>query len=340
MTATPTPFALGTFAANDGAALAGLVLGEEVVDLGAELGTGVSIRSLLDDWDTSLVGLQHLADAPPESRIPLAALRPLPPVQPAGQIFQAGANYRTHVLHLLEGAERRGDYSDGLTAGERTAAMAQLDERARSGRPFVFTGSAHAMVGAEDDVVLPLDGEQHDWELELAAVIGRPARRVSREDALGVIAGYTICNDITTRDALKREDAGGLGLDWLAGKNAPTFLPTGPLLVPAVHAGDPMDFQITLKVNDRVMQDERTNDMLFDVAAIIAHISNVAELRPGDLVLTGSPAGNGASHGVFLAAGDVMEGCITGLGRQRNRCVSEQDGPRSSTPVTTTVTTA
>jgi 2,4-didehydro-3-deoxy-L-rhamnonate hydrolase len=154
-------------------------------------------------------------------------------------------------------------------------------------------------------------------------VIGRHARRVSRDDALGAVAGYTICNDVTTRDALIRADTRSLGLDWLAGKNAPTFLPTGPLFVPASHAGNPQDLRITLKVNDATMQDESTSDMVFDVAALIEFISTVAELRPGDLVLTGSPAGNGASHGIFLKRGDVMEGTITGLGTQRNACVAE-----------------
>jgi 2-keto-4-pentenoate hydratase/2-oxohepta-3-ene-1,7-dioic acid hydratase in catechol pathway len=146
---------------------------------------------------------------------------------------------------------------------------------------------------------------------------------VSREEALGVAAGYTICNDVTTRDALIRTDARGLGLDWLAGKCAPAFLPTGPLLAPGPHAGDPMALRITREVDGRTMQDESTSDMLFDLAALVAHISEVAELRPGDLVLTGSPAGNGAHHGVFLEPGDVMEGAISGLGVQRNRCVAE-----------------
>src|SRR5262249_5364990 len=143
----------------------------------------------------------------------------------------AGANYREHVLELMAGAERRRDSTDGLTAADRDRARAELDERARTRRPFVFMESANAIVGARDDVVLPHDSEQHDWELELAAVIGRPARRVAREDALDVVAGYTICNDVTTRDALIRPDTRALGLDWLAGKCAPTFLPTGPLLV-------------------------------------------------------------------------------------------------------------
>jgi 2-keto-4-pentenoate hydratase/2-oxohepta-3-ene-1,7-dioic acid hydratase in catechol pathway len=321
-------FALGTFAARDGRELTGLVLGDRVADLGPRLGAGTSVRTLIDDWDRSLPRLQALADglAPEEGEHALSDLRPLPPVQPPGQVFCAGANYRRHVLELFAGAERRGDSSDGLTVAERDRAREELDARARTGRPFVFMESANAMVGAYDDVVLPAGSEQHDWELELTAVIGRPARHVPRERALEVVAGYTIANDLTTRDALIRPDARGLGLDWLAGKCAPTFLPTGPFIVPAVHAGDPQDLQIVLRLNGRTMQDESTADMLFDVAALIAHISAVAELRPGDLVLTGSPAGNGASHGVFLRPGDVMEGEITGLGMQRNRCVAEPDG--------------
>ena len=320
-----TRFALGTFAASDGRPFAGLVLDARVVDLGPHLGDGVTLRSLVDDWDRSLEALQALADrlAPAETDHVFDALRPLAPLDRWGQVFCAGANYRQHVLDLMAGADRRGDSTDGLTAADRDRAREELDERARSGRPFVFMESANAIVGAHDDVVLPRDSEQHDWELELAAVIGRPARRATRDEALDAIAGYTICNDVTTRDALIRTDARGLGLDWLAGKCAPTFLPTGPLLVPAPHAGDPMALQITLQVNGRTMQDESTADMLFDVAALIAHISEVAELRPGDLVLTGSPAGNGAHHGVFLQPGDVMEGAITGLGAQRNRCVAE-----------------
>jgi 2-keto-4-pentenoate hydratase/2-oxohepta-3-ene-1,7-dioic acid hydratase in catechol pathway len=318
------PFALGTFAAAYGV-LAGLVLDERVFDLSSRFGSSVSLRGLVDDWEASFPRLQQLADTlgDDEPHETLHALRPLPPLLPPGQIFQAGANYRQHVLDLIAGAEGRNDESDGLTAADRESAREELDRRFTSGRPFVFLGSAHAMVGARDDVVLPHDSGQHDWELELAAVIGRPARRCNRENALDVVAGYTICNDLTTRDALIRPDTRALGLDWLAGKNSPTFLPTGPLFVPAAHAGDPMNLQITLTVNGQVMQDESTSDMVFDVAALIEHISTVAELRPGDLVLTGSPAGNGAAQGLFLRPGDVIEGTITGLGSQHNRCVAE-----------------
>jgi 2-keto-4-pentenoate hydratase/2-oxohepta-3-ene-1,7-dioic acid hydratase in catechol pathway len=324
-TPTPTPFALATFAAADGRPFAAIVREGRAAALAPRLGGERSIRDLVDDWDHALPALQDLADALQPEAYDLAAeeLRALPPVLPPGQIFQAGANYRQHVLDLMAGAEARGDSSDGLTAAGRNAARAELEDRLQHGKPFVFLGSAHAMIGAHDDVVLPSDCEQPDWELELAVVIGCDTRRVPRERALGHVAGYTICNDLTSRDALIRPDARTMGLDWLAGKNSPTFLPTGPLFVPAAHAGDPMRLQIVLKVNDKTMQDESTADMVFDVASLIAFISDVAELRAGDFVLTGSPAGNGASRGVFLAPGDVMEGSITGLGTQRNACVAE-----------------
>lgn len=322
---SPASFALGTFAAADGEPFAAIVREDRAAALAPHLGQASAVYELIADWDAAFGALQGLADrlsaADYEHR--LDDLRPLPPVLPPGQIFQAGANYRQHVLDLMAGAQARGDSSDGLSASDRDRARAELEERLHTGRPFVFTGSGHAMVGARDDVILPFDCVQPDWELELAAVIGRPARRVSSEHALEYVAGYTICNDVTSRDALIRPDARGLGLDWLAGKNSPTFLPTGPLFVPAAHAREPSDLQIRLKVNGATMQDESTADMVFGVAALIAFISGVAELRPGDLVLTGSPAGNGASRGIFLKPGDVMEGTITGLGTQRNRCVAE-----------------
>jgi 2-keto-4-pentenoate hydratase/2-oxohepta-3-ene-1,7-dioic acid hydratase in catechol pathway len=327
-------FSLGTFA-FDGEAAPYLVIDERAHDLRPLLGEGTTLRGLIDDWDAQLPELQRLADegCPGVEPLPLAELRPLPPVQPIGQIFQAAANYRQHVLDLIAGAESRGDDSDGHAKGSRDDARRLLDERAAEGRPFVFLGSAHAMVGAEDEIVLPADSDQSDWELELAAVIGRPGRRVPASDALDLVAGYTIANDMTSRDALARWDAGTLGIDWLAGKNAPTFLPVGPLLVPAKFVEDPQDLQIKLTVNGRTMQDESTADMLFDVAQLISYVSTVTELRPGDLVLTGSPAGNGASHGIFLAAGDLMEGTVTGLGAQRNRCVDETVEPGATRAV-------
>jgi 2-keto-4-pentenoate hydratase/2-oxohepta-3-ene-1,7-dioic acid hydratase in catechol pathway len=313
-----TKFAVGTFSRDGGPPFAGLVIDERVVRLPA----GTTVRGLLGEWAGSLAELQQLAARPVGEEYELGSLRPLPPILPCGQLFQAGANYKQHLVELMSASKERMHHV--LDEEERAAALETLDERARSGTPYVFLGLPHSVCGAEDDLVLPAAVDKPDWELELAAVIGTCAHNVPRDEALDVIAGYTICNDLTTRAALIRPDTRELGLDWLAGKNSPTFLPTGPLLVPAAHVGDPMDLRVMLRLNGRTMQDETTADMLFDVAELVEHISTVAELRPGDLVLTGSPAGNGAFHGVFLQPGDVIEGEITGLGQQRNRCVAEQ----------------
>jgi 2-keto-4-pentenoate hydratase/2-oxohepta-3-ene-1,7-dioic acid hydratase in catechol pathway len=197
-----------------------------------------------------------------------------------------------------------------------------MDERVAHGEPYIFLGAVSALAGAYDDVVLPPRGEEHDWELELAAVIGRGGRDIAREDALDHVAGYTICNDLTTRDLVHRPDLAAIGSDWVRGKNSPTFLPTGPWLVPSRFVGDPMSLRIRLELNGAVMQDESTADMIFDVARLVSYASERVELLPGDLLLTGSPAGNGTRWNRFLRDGDVMEGTITGLGTQRNRCRS------------------
>jgi 2-keto-4-pentenoate hydratase/2-oxohepta-3-ene-1,7-dioic acid hydratase in catechol pathway len=189
----------------------------------------------------------------------------------------------------------------------------------------VFAGLPSALAGPYDDIVLPERGTNHDWELELAAVIGKSARNLDRGSALDHVAGYTICNDITTRSLVYRRDLKAIGTDWFAAKNAPTFLPTGPFLVPARFAGNPAKMRITLTHNGITRQDESTQDMLFDLPAILTYITAITELSPGDVVLTGSPAGNGAHWGVFLADGDVLEGEITGLGTQRNRCVRKHE---------------
>lgn len=135
------------------------------------------------------------------------------------------------------------------------------------------------------------------------------------------VAGYVVVNDLSTRDRIFRPDIPSIGTDWLAGKNAPTFLPLGPWITPARFVADPMELRICLSLNGKVMQDETTADMIFDIGRLIAHVSAITPLCPGDLLLTGSPAGNGAHYGRYLQGGDVMESTITGLGTQRNRCV-------------------
>jgi 2-keto-4-pentenoate hydratase/2-oxohepta-3-ene-1,7-dioic acid hydratase in catechol pathway len=207
----------------------------------------------------------------------------------------------------------------------------RVDERIAHDTPFVFLGLASSVCGPYDDVVLPDHlGSEHDWELELTAVIGRSARRVSRDQALAHVAGYTICNDLTVRDRVYRADLLGVTTDWLRAKNAPTFLPTGPFLVPAAFMPGLPEVRLTLRLNGQVMQNESTADMLFGVDRLVEHVSSVTELLPGDLLLTGSPAGNGSHWKRFLTAGDVIDAEISGLGAQRNRCVAENADGRGS----------
>ncbi len=319
-------FAVGRFSSHGGTPFTGVVVDETVVPLVELLPGHDDLHQLFAKW-TDVVA--HLADRVVALRLEwpgtlerfaLEELKVLAPVTPR-QIFQSGANYRQHVIELMV-AQREADDTDLDPTQVRAAAAQMMDARIASGEPYVFIGLASAICGPYDDVVLPATGLRHDWELELGVVIGTRADHVSRADALAYIAGYTIVNDLTTRDRVFRSDLPSIGSDWLASKNAPTFLPTGPWLVPSAFVGDPSKLRITLELNGQVMQDESTSDMIFDVGRLVEYVSSITPLLPGDLLLTGSPAGNGAHFNRYLVPGDVMKGTITGLGLQRNACVA------------------
>jgi len=304
-------FGLGTFA--DGSrAFAGLVVGDRVVEVEG------TTWELLQDWDRSLERLHALTD---RDGVPLDSLSVRAPIAPSGQILCAGANYRRHLRQMHYAFERR----HGNEAPEeelRAASAAYVEALATKGTPYVFAALPGALSGAYDDVVLFGPGQDHDWELELAVVIGRTAWRVPAERALEHVAGYTIANDISTRDVMDRPNFPMT--DFVATKLRPTFKPIGPYIVPAAFVPDPHDLRITLRVNGEVMQDESTSDIIFGVERLIEYASTMIVLRPGDLLLTGSPAGNAAHHdNRWLRPGDLLEGVITGLGTQRNRCVDE-----------------
>ena len=220
-----TRFALGTFDAGTGP-FPGLVVGEVVFDTRDVL-PHATTAALLADWDAALPVLAATADAPAGEGRPVSALRVLPPVTPPGQIFGAGANYREHVVQMAvahklgrSGASRGGVGGRGGTRDRRAPGP---------GEPYVWAGVPSAVSGAYDDVVLPAVGSDHDWELELGVVIGRRTSNVSVADALDSVAGYTICNDLTTRSLVPRTDIPMMGTDWLRAKNFPTFYPTGPV---------------------------------------------------------------------------------------------------------------
>ena len=315
------PFALGTFSAEDGDPFPGLLARGRVLDLSSALDWAPSgMRAVVERWEEALPLLRSLADDDTLDWRPLESLRVHAPIEPR-QIFQSGANYRQHVIDL-EVAHRSPD--DPRTVEEARAEIAAvMDRRAAEDLPYVFIGLPSAITGPYDDVVLPSWAQQPDWELELSVVIAKPAHQVSVEEALEYVAGYTIANDLTDRATVFRRDMKAIGTDWLRSKNAPGFTPLGPWLVPAESVTDTGDLRVTLKLNGDTMQDESTKDMLFGVARLVSYASQSAQLLPGDLVLTGSPAGNGIHWGRLLRDGDVMEGSITGLGVQRTRCVAE-----------------
>lgn len=324
-------FGIGTYEI-DGIAVPGLVSGDELHDVTSALPAVSATADLFADWDANLDRLAAYLAAPsasPRSIESLRAagrLRVLPPVQPVGPILAAGANYREHIIEMSV-AHKLG--KEGASDTQlRADAAAEIDERVLSGDPYVWTGIPSAVSGAYDDVQLPDVGDDVDWELELGVVIGRTAHRVAVDDALHHVAGYTIVNDLTARTLVPREDIAKMGTDWFRAKNQPTFFPTGPIVVPARFVPDPSNLRIQLRLNGQLMQDANTAGMAFDVPRLIAYASSIAILQPGDLLITGSPAGNGSHWKRFLRDGDVMESTITRLGTQRNAV----RGPSGSLP--------
>lgn len=349
MNLSNSAFALATCSGESGAPFPALVLNTRIAPiyalkpvcgkLGCRAIDSDSMFGVLENWDENFAALRRVAtffktDGADDVRwrdlfAPIEQIRFRPPIDLPRQIFCVGANYRQHVIDLIVDQAVGADKT--LSREERRAQAAKLmDERAAHGAPFIFSKPPSAITGPFDPVILPQHTSQPDWELELAVVIGRPCRCVSRDRALNYVAGYTIVNDITNRDLVFRKDAGALGADWLAAKGSPSYLPTGPYLLPSAFVPDPQDLQITLKLNGQVMQDESTADMIFGVSRIVEYLSTYVQLWPGDLIATGSPAGNGTHYNRFLKPGDILEGAITGLGTQRNPCVAEEMGAHAA----------
>jgi 2-keto-4-pentenoate hydratase/2-oxohepta-3-ene-1,7-dioic acid hydratase in catechol pathway len=177
-------------------------------------------------------------------------------------------------------------------------------------------------VGPGAKVKLPAFSKAVDWEIELAAVIGRRAKDVSVESALDCVAGYTIANDLSARDAMRRDKvpaATPFHYDWVSQKCFDGSCPLGPWIVPASQIGDPQKLAIKLWLNDELLQDSSTSNMIFDTAEQIAMLSSRVTLRPGDLVLTGTPAGVGMPRKRFLQPGDKLRLYIEKIGELTHR---------------------
>lgn len=210
-----------------------------------------------------------------------------PCVADVGKIIAVGLNYRQHAAE------------SGMEAPSE---------------PVLFTKAVSALSGPYDDVIIPANAAKTDWEVELAVVIGTRAKNVSEEASLEHIAGYSIMNDVSER-AFQLEGTG----QWMKGKSLDTFAPLGPWLVTADEVPEPQKLRLWLSVNDEVVQDSNTSDMLFPVRHLISYISRYMTLLPGDVVATGTPQGVGMGQKPprYLKDGDVMRLGVEGLGEQR-----------------------
>lgn len=188
--------------------------------------------------------------------------------------------------------------------------------------PVLFVKASSSVIGTDHDIVMPSASHAVDYEGELAVVIGRAARSVTREHALDHVAGYTIANDVTARDFQNTRG------QRFFGKSGDTFCPMGPCLVTADEIADPQKLRLETRVSGETRQSAMTSEMIFPIAEVIAFASQLMTLEPGDVILTGTPAGVGAGFDPprHLRDGDIVEIEIEGLGRLRNHVTSEAPG--------------
>lgn len=185
-------------------------------------------------------------------------------------------------------------------------------------KPYMFLKLQNCVIGPDEAVPMPPETRQLDWEVELAAVIGRRARHVPVDEALSHVAAYTVVNDVTARDLNVRDDY-PFKFDWFQGKCHDGFAPFGPWLVPSSHLPDPQKVRMQLSVNGEIMQDGSAEEMIWKVNEQIAYLSTIVTLEPGDVVATGTPTGVGMGRGIFLKSGDVMAASIDVIGTLTNR---------------------
>ncbi|MEV6986963.1 fumarylacetoacetate hydrolase family protein [Sphaerisporangium sp. NPDC051017] len=251
------------------------------------------VIDLLRDWDRTHEVIKSVLPAP-LGGAPLADVRLLAPILHPGAIFCAGANYWDHVEEM-EGS---------------------VDRTRRPRDPWFFVKtSAHSVIEDQATVSRPRGSEALDYEVELGVVIGREARDIPTQDALGVIAGYTIINDLSARDLMSRPDrVPAMAYDWVGQKCFDGAAPLGPWITPAEYVPDCHDLAIRLSVNGTVKQDSTTANLIHDVYEQIAWLSHQLTLRPGDVIATGTPAGVGMPRQDYLQSGDIVLAEISGLG--------------------------
>ncbi len=289
-------------------ARAGILVEGQVYDPSAIVGGAyISVLAMLQDWRTAgpalaLAAERIIAGKSRAKGVPARRVKLLAPVLYPANIYCAGANYTDHMIEMARAHGRE----PGPTAKERGE------------KPWHFIkASRSTVVGPGAKVRIPPYSRMMDWEIELAAVIGRTAKDVPVDKALDCVAGYTIADDLSARDAGRRDktpETSPFHMDWLGHKSFDGSCPVGPWITPAGDIPDPQNLGLKLWVNGELMQDSHTGKMIFSTAEQIAMLSSRLTLNPGDLVLTGTPAGVGMGRKRFLKPGDSVKLWIEGIG--------------------------
>ncbi|KAK6313314.1 hypothetical protein J4Q44_G00166610 [Coregonus suidteri] len=265
-----------------------------VIDLKAfDPSMPMTMRELLEMGAKGMQCAQRALEvSPTQCVVPFAEVRLLSPVLAPEKVVCVGMNYRDHCL-------------------EQNAPIPK--------EPIIFSKFPSAITGPFDDITLPDESQEVDWEVELAFVIGRKGKHIKEEDAMSYVAGFTVANDVSARDwQMKRN-----GKQWLLGKTFDSFCPLGPALVTTSAVMDPHNLGIRCLVNGVAVQNSNTNQLIFKTEQVVAWVSQFVTLSPGDVFLTGTPPGVGVFRNppVFLKKGDVVECQIDQVGVIRNNVV-------------------
>ena len=303
-------YKLATYQSADGPR-AGLVIDDSVFDAAKLTGKPAysTVLNIITDWSAAKAVLKEAAAKAGKGRVkgqPLAKTKLRAPLLWPYTIFCAGSNYADHAAEMARKMNR----------------PIEPDPHTLGLKAWHFIKAARSVADPGATVKISNVSDKVDWEVELAAVIGRPARDVPESKALSYVAGYMCANDLSARDRGPRpnlSDTSPFKADWTKHKSFDGSCPLGPWIVPASDIRDPQNLGMKLWVNGVLKQDSNTKEMIFNLAEQIAQLSSGMTLYPGDVILTGTPAGVGAGRGEFLKKGDVVKIWIEKIGELTNK---------------------
>jgi len=297
----------------------GILAGDGLIDIPSAWQGPNPPRSVKEILQRGASCLAMLADLGPASSFceakrrgadaftPLDSVKLLAPIPRPGKVIALAGNYSEHIK---EASVTRG-FKLGLSDSPRQTTVP---------RPFLMPPTV--VIGPDEGIPWPAYSEKVDYEIELAVIIGKKAKRVPPGNALDYVAGYTICNDVSARSVTfaknRAERPWDEFYDWLNGKWADGFLPTGSYLLTADEIGDVQNLDMMLTVNGQVRQNASTSQMIYPVADVVSFLSYIMTLEPGDVIATGTPAGVAMATGKFLQPGDTIECTIEKLGTLTN----------------------